>query len=307
MCFQIGCWFIMISAKTCRKPTRFRIYFSSIFLVTIALASAPQLDHSAEELIRNMERPCAMTPEICTLGHDALLVRFASEASEAATACVQVMLRLIDEADLPNVTEIAPALASVMVRFKGGTDVRSLLYQYLTDLIGKTDWSTVSIPAAKRRWIIPVCFDGDAAPHLAEVAQIASKSEAAIIYDLENADVRVLALGFAPGQPYIGLLPQEWDMPRTSTLTAEVPAGALVDLLPQKPTPPFYCVQGTPCNFHAHPQMTLHDYRHQGILKGARYVSPFDRNHSCDGWPVYSGYGAHWHNRNWPVTRWRDG
>jgi len=180
-----------------------------------------------------MERPCAMTPEICTLGHDALLVRFAREASEAATACVQVMLRLIDEADLPHVTEIAPALASVMMRFKGGTDVRSLLYQYLTDLIGKTDWSTVSVPAAKRRWIIPVCFDGDAAPHLVEVAQIASKSEAAIIYDLENADVRVLALGFAPGQPYIGLLPQEWDMPRTSTLTAEVPAGALVTAVRQ--------------------------------------------------------------------------
>ena len=67
-----------------------------------------------------MERPCAMTPEICTLGHDALLVRFAREASEAATACVQVMLRLIEEADLPHVTEIAPALASVMLRFQGG-------------------------------------------------------------------------------------------------------------------------------------------------------------------------------------------
>ena len=42
---------------------------------------------------------------------------------------------------------------------------------------------------------------GDAAPHLAEVAQIAGKSEAAIIDDLENANVRVLALGFAPGNP----------------------------------------------------------------------------------------------------------
>ncbi|MGA0429308.1 MAG: carboxyltransferase domain-containing protein, partial [Paracoccaceae bacterium] len=133
-----------------------------------------------------MARPCTMSPEICILGHDALLVRFAREASEAATACVQVMLRVIDDADLPHVTEIAPALASVMVRFQGGTFVRSLLHQHLTDLIGKTDWSNVSVPAAKRRWIIPVCFDSDAAPHLAEVAQIAGKSEAAIIHDLEN-------------------------------------------------------------------------------------------------------------------------
>ena len=86
-----------------------------------------------------MARPCTMSPEICILGHDALLVRFAREASEAATACVQVMLLVIDDADLPHVTEIAPAMASVMVRFQGGTVVRSLLHQHLTDLIGKTD------------------------------------------------------------------------------------------------------------------------------------------------------------------------
>ena len=87
-------------------------------------------------------------------------------------------------------------------------------------------------PAAKRRWIIPVCFDGDAAPHLAEVAQIAGKSEAAIFMIWKTGCARS-GLGFAPGQPYIGLLPQEWDMPRTSTLTAEVPAGALVTAVRQ--------------------------------------------------------------------------
>ena len=174
-----------------------------------------------------------MTPEICTLGYDALLIRFAREASEAATARVQVMLRLIEETELPYVTEIAPALASIMVRFQGGANERALLHEQLTDLMEKTDWATVAVPVAKRRWIIPICFDGDAAPHLAEVAQIAGKSEAAIVHDLENANVRVLALGFAPGQPYIGLLPREWDMPRTSTLTSEVPAGALVTAVRQ--------------------------------------------------------------------------
>ena len=117
-------------------------------------------------------------------------------------------------------------------------------------------------------------------------------------------------------------------MPRTSTLTAEVPAGALVTAVRQlvlfaNPSPtgwrqigmsafkpfapetdtPFYCVQGMRCNFHAHPQMTLRDCRHQGIPKGARYVSPFNRNRPRDRWPVYSGYGAHWHNRDWPVPR----
>ena len=38
--------------------------------------------------------------------------------------------------------------------------------------------------------------------------------------------------------------------------------------------------------------MTLRDCRHQGIPKGARYVSPFNRNRPRDRWPVYSGYGG---------------
>jgi KipI family sensor histidine kinase inhibitor len=202
-------------------------------LMTNTLASAPQLDHSAGKLTLYLELPCAMTPEICTLGHDALLIRFAREANETATACVQVMLHMIEDAHLANVIEIAPALASVMVRFIGGHDARMSLHQQLSHLLETTDWSTVAVPAAKRRWIIPICFDGDAAPHLAEVAQIVGKSEAAIIHDLGNTDLRVLALGFAPGQPYVGLLPHEWDMPRTSTLTAEVPAGALVTAVRQ--------------------------------------------------------------------------
>jgi allophanate hydrolase subunit 1 len=38
----------------------------------------------------------------------------------------------------------------------------------------------------------------------------------------------VQTIGFAPGQPYLGLLPPEWDIPRQTNLTKAVPEGALV-------------------------------------------------------------------------------
>ena len=53
-----------------------------------------------------------------------------------------------------------------------------------------------------------------------------SEAEAAI--SLSGARVRVQALGFAPGQPYLGELPEAWDIPRQSQLTERVPQGALV-------------------------------------------------------------------------------
>ena len=41
------------------------------------------------------------------------------------------------------------------------------------------------------------------------------------------APLRVQAIGFAPGQPYLGQLPPEWDLPRQTGLTPQVPEGAL--------------------------------------------------------------------------------
>ena len=48
------------------------------------------------------------------------------------------------------------------------------------------------------------------------------------VAQLSSARVRVLTIGFAPGQPYLGTLPEAWDIPRQTGLTPSVPVGALV-------------------------------------------------------------------------------
>lgn len=57
---------------------------------------------------------------------------------------------------------------------------------------------------------------------------MAGLSAAEAIAVFSEASVRVLALGFAPGMPYLGILPEIWDLPRQSGLTPRVPEGALV-------------------------------------------------------------------------------
>ena len=44
---------------------------------------------------------------------------------------------------------------------------------------------------------------------------------------MSSARVRVLTIGFAPGQPYLGELSEPWDLPRQTGLTPRVPVGAL--------------------------------------------------------------------------------
>jgi allophanate hydrolase subunit 1 len=46
--------------------------------------------------------------------------------------------------------------------------------------------------------------------------------------EIAASRVRVQTIGFAPGQPYLGELPDHWNIPRQQALTDSVPVGALV-------------------------------------------------------------------------------
>jgi KipI family sensor histidine kinase inhibitor len=75
---------------------------------------------------------------------------------------------------------------------------------------------------------MPPAYGTALAPQRAQAAAAAGMREAEAIASLSNARVRVQAIGFAPGQPYLGELPEAWDIPRQSQLTERVPQGALV-------------------------------------------------------------------------------
>lgn len=161
-------------------------------------------------------------PRIEPLGEAALLVRFAPRLDDAANrACVAFRAAL--EADpVAGVIETASSLGSVLVRHDG-TDVSGAL----ADRLRARDWAGVP-PPPRRLWSIPCSYGGDDGPQLAEAATMAGMTEAEAIAALGAARVRVLALGFAPGMPYLGILPEAWDLPRQTGLTPKVPEGALV-------------------------------------------------------------------------------
>lgn len=172
-------------------------------------------------------------PRILPLGMDALIVRFSLTPDPGANAAAQVFARRLEEAPPPGVEEVVPSLASVMVRFDPRAATRAGLSRALKELLEGRDWHQVTPPPATRRWVIPAAFGGRFGPQLADAARAAGLSEAQARADLAGTRLRVLAIGFAPGQPYLGLLPEPWDFPRLGALTPQVPAGALVVALRQ--------------------------------------------------------------------------
>ena len=169
-----------------------------------------------------------LTPELLPFRDDALLVRFARVASPQASGAVQSFTAALADVLPKGVVETAPALASVLIRFETDTGVAKAIHTAVQLLLQSRDWAAAPSPKASRTWHIPACFAGEYAPQLAEVADLAGLTPEKAVNEVLETDIRVLAIGFAPGQPYLGLLPERWGFPRQEALTPKVPAGALV-------------------------------------------------------------------------------
>ena len=171
--------------------------------------------------------PNSNWPQVRTVGVDGFVVSFADSLSEPANRAALAFRDAIDRAGWEGVEESATSLVSAYLRFdpqwRDHDGMRAALEEFLQD----RDWYQALLPTGRRLWRVPTVFGGPAAPQLAEAAQAAGLSEAEAIASISATRVRVQTIGFAPGMPYLGELPAEWDIPRQTELTARVPAGGL--------------------------------------------------------------------------------
>ena len=159
------------------------------------------------------------------MGLAGLLVRFADRLDDAANRAALAFRAAVEAARPAGVEETAASLGSVFLRFDPGVTDHAALSAEVAALLAGRDWRAAALPAGRRLWTIPAVFDG---PDLAAAAGLAGLSTAAAVADLTAARVRVFAIGFAPGLPYMGPLPGHWDIPRQTALTPVSPAGAVV-------------------------------------------------------------------------------
>jgi len=167
-------------------------------------------------------------PQIRTVGLSGILISFADKMSEPANRAALAFRAAVNAEDWPEVAETSTSLVSVFLQVDLATAAPDALTEKVRDLLARSNWLEAPLPAGRRLWHVPTVYGTDLAPQLEEAAEAAGVDPDAAIRELSTSRVRVLTIGFAPGQPYMGELSETWNIPRQQALTKSVPAGALV-------------------------------------------------------------------------------
>ncbi len=167
-------------------------------------------------------------PIIETVGLSGILVRFGAAMSEPANRAAIAFRAAVEAERWPEVTETTISLVSTFVLVDLVAFDAEPIIARMHDLLDGQDWFAAPLPPSRTLWHIPTVYGTDLAPQLEEAAALAGVEPDEAIRQLSSARVRVLTIGFAPGQPYTGELPEHWNIPRQQGLTPRVPPGSLV-------------------------------------------------------------------------------
>jgi inhibitor of KinA len=158
------------------------------------------------------------------MGDRSFLVELGDTIAPDINRRVQRLMRKIEQAEWPGLAELSPGYRSLLVVFDPLRVPPEELMNRITDIAAQADDSG---PPSAKLLTVPVFYGGDYGPDLEWVAGHLSISVEDVIR-LHTATIyRVYMIGFTPGYPYMGELPEALAVPRRSTPRTRVPKGSV--------------------------------------------------------------------------------
>ena len=164
-----------------------------------------------------------MTVRFLSAGDRALVVEFGDRVDRALSDDVLRLDASLRSSGVPGVVETVPTFRSLMVHYDPLTTTRANLEQEITSLLDRRP----DPRSAVTLWRVPVCYEGEFAPDLVEVARLAGLTPSEVIGLHSGGRYHVYMLGFLPGFPYMGDLPDRLALPRRADPRVRVPAGSV--------------------------------------------------------------------------------
>jgi len=164
--------------------------------------------------------------KIIPASDSSLLIVLADAISQEAHERVMAFFRAAQRLADPRIRNLHLAYSSVLIDF----DPLRLSHEEVTGLAKRLASEQPRGPdreRERRRITIPVCYDSESGPDLADVAKHANISTDEVIQLHSSATYFVHFLGFSPGFAYLGGLPDALHIPRLATPRKHVRAGTV--------------------------------------------------------------------------------
>jgi inhibitor of KinA len=165
------------------------------------------------------------------LGDSAVVATLGPGIDAATLDRVMALARSLGAAGRAGITDIVPAYSTVTAFYdpakfgESPGDAYGAVCRFIDSCAEVVAGAAPGPPA--RLVEIPVCYGGEFGPDIAAVAQHCGLGPGDVARIHSGADYLVHAIGFTPGFPYLGGLPEALRTPRRDTPRAHVPAGSV--------------------------------------------------------------------------------
>jgi KipI family sensor histidine kinase inhibitor len=163
-------------------------------------------------------------PRIRAFGEAAVLVEFGDAPDLTLNSRVHALARDLLAAPLEAQSNLIPGYVSLLVEFD---PFRVRLQEATSILTDRVSRAEVQERGAGRNRVIPTVYGGDFGPDLEEIAARVRLTAAEVVSRHTALEQTVYMLGFSPGFPYLGDLPDELSLPRRETPRERVPIGSV--------------------------------------------------------------------------------
>lgn len=162
--------------------------------------------------------------KLLPVGDAALLAEFGREVNSRINARVRALTDAVLAADFEWLQDVVPAFASLLICFDkrrvAYAEVQAAVQALLADLPEGAD-------EEKRVWLVPVCYEGEFAPDMADMERLCGLSRDEIVAIHSGRDYQIYMLGFLPGFPYLGGLDERIHAARLDSPRVKIEPGSV--------------------------------------------------------------------------------
>jgi inhibitor of KinA len=158
------------------------------------------------------------------MGDRAFLVELGDGISPAVNQRVRALFLELERLGLEGVRELIPSYRSLLAIYDPLTATLSTLKRHIEKAWERLDHASLPSPKTMR---VPVVYGGECGPDLDWVAGHHGITPEEVIRLHTQPTYQVYLIGFTPGYPYMGELPDALVTPRRDTPRAKVPRGSV--------------------------------------------------------------------------------